>query len=421
MKDKIVIREIADGIRFVGCKTDRFKTTRISIKFAVPISDDVSAFAMLPGLIKYTSKAFPDNAETEKKLASLYGASFSVGLDKIGDFQVISYTVNCIADRFALHGENIANDCAAFLRDTVFEPDFDAAGMFKTDNIIREKRLLKEAIEADENDKMSLAMLNFEKEMYRGEKGAANAKGNKRQVDEASTQQISGAWKYMIEKGRVQLSVIGENGGEDEVGIFKKAFENFGRSFEGICTKAHTPKEKMNEKTDEAVLNQSKLVIGWSVGSDNFYALRVMNCIFGSGVNSKLFKIVREKMSLCYYCSSRYNRLKKVLYVQSGIKCEDKEKTTAAIFEQLEAVKSGDFSDGELGLAKIALDDAYRSSSDTTREIDLWYSSQILDSNCKSAEEYRRKVAEVTRKDVIEAARTLKADTVYTLLGKAAQ
>ena len=56
-------------------------------------------------------------------------------------------------------------------------------------------------------------------------------------------------------------------------------------------------------------ITQAKLVIGLRSGmthaEDDYFAFRVMTDIFGGGPYSRLFLNVREKMSLCYYCSAR--------------------------------------------------------------------------------------------------------------------
>lgn len=44
-----------------------------------------------------------------------------------------------------------------------------------------------------------------------------------------------------------------------------------------------------------------------------------MTDVFGGGPYSRLFMNVREKLSLCYYCSARLIRGKGIIVIQSGI------------------------------------------------------------------------------------------------------
>lgn len=48
-------------------------------------------------------------------------------------------------------------------------------------------------------------------------------------------------------------------------------------------------------------------------------------------MTSKLFMNVREKMSLCYYCSSSPDSYKGLLFVQSGIEVENRKVAETAI------------------------------------------------------------------------------------------
>ena len=45
-----------------------------------------------------------------------------------------------------------------------------------------------------------------------------------------------------------------------------------------------------------------------------------MAALFGGTPNSKLFLNVREKLSLCYYCSASYNSMKGIMLVQAAWK-----------------------------------------------------------------------------------------------------
>ena len=96
-------------------------------------------------------------------------------------------------------------------------------------------------------------------------------------------------------------------------------------------------------------VNQAKLVIGLRAGmndaNDDYFAYRVMTDIFGGGPYSRLFLNVREKMSLCYYADSHFERGSGILIVDCGIEFENREKAQNEIIRQLELVAKGDFVD----------------------------------------------------------------------------
>ena len=96
---------------------------------------------------------------------------------------------------------------------------------------------------------------------------------------------------------------------------------------------------------------------GMTYDMDNYAAIKVMTAIFGSGTFSKLFMNVREKLSLCYYCSARLINSKGIIAVQSGVETENIEKALEAIRNELNQVRLGNFSDEDINAAKLSLRD----------------------------------------------------------------
>lgn len=103
-------------------------------------------------------------------------------------------------------------------------------------------------------------------------------------------------------------------------------------------------------------MNQSKLVLGFRGGmtdeNDDFYSRRIMTDVFGGGPYSRLFMNVREKLSLCYYCSARLIRGKGIIVIQSGIEKENRQKVLDEINRQLDIMKNGEFSDEDFEASK---------------------------------------------------------------------
>lgn len=162
------LKTISEGVRLLHIKTSQFKTTRVTVRFATELNENsVAAFAALPGLLRYTSAAYPNNMLTERKLASLYGAEFSALAGKLADAQILSFTISAPADRFAFEGEAISEECFRFLLGAVCNPDLDENDLFKEENLRREKRLMREAILAEMGDKMAYSVNRFHEEIGR--------------------------------------------------------------------------------------------------------------------------------------------------------------------------------------------------------------------------------------------------------------
>ena len=146
--------------------------------------------------------------------------------------------------------------------------------------------------------------------------------------------------------------------------------------------------------------------------------LMVMTDIFGGGPYSKLFANVREKMSLCYYCSASSVRGKGLITVDSGVEAENADKAQKEILAQLDAVKNGDFTDFEYEASLKSLRDSLNSYNDSQVLLDTWYALKAGNKTLYSPEEIAAKIALITREDIVNAANGVKLHTVYKLLPK---
>ena len=275
--------ELFEGGKFLAVNTDRFKTTRITIRFAVDLKRDTAAsYAAVPGLLRYTSEKYPTNIETERKLG------------KYADVQIMSFTISAVADRFCFEGEKIGSECLSFLLDSIFCPDLDENGLFKAHNLEREKRLMREEIKAEMNDKMSLSLNRFSAEFYEGEGAALLSSGSLEDIDNITVASVSRAWKNMLGTAEVFIVTVGDTDNDLYTETIKKYFERIGRNFKKPAIVAHKPKAEIKKVCDIQPLEQCKLNIGFSSESDDLDAGKIFNAVFGANEMSLLSKVVRE-------------------------------------------------------------------------------------------------------------------------------
>ena len=171
--------------------------------------------------------------------------------------------------------------------------------------------------------------------------------------------------------------------------------------------------------TEEMELSQSKLVMGFrtqiSAGDDEAVAERLMCAVLGGTASSKLFNNVREKQSLCYYCSSAYDSIKGIMYINSGVEGENLEKAEKAILKEIDDMKITDF---EIEATKLAVVNSFKSSSDSVSGIENWYTGRIFNGDLETVEEVSAEVNAVTKEQIVNAANKLLLDTVYVLKNK---
>ena len=172
-------------------------------------------------------------------------------------------------------------------------------------------------------------------------------------------------------------------------------------------------------------VSQGKLALGFRLnavadGQSNLhYAALMFNEIFGGSPASKLFLNVREKMSLCYYCSSSYDRYTGTMTVSSGIENKNKETVQKAILSELNDIKNKKISSTELDAAKKSLLNGYRQIEDNPYDLQSYYANRAFFGFCEDIELAKSKIISVTVDDISNIAAETVCDSVFSVEGSA--
>ena len=148
-----------------------------------------------------------------------------------------------------------------------------------------------------------------------------------------------------------------------------------------------------------------------------FPAMQILNTIFGSGMTSKLFMVIREKMSLCYSIGSSYYGTKGIVTVSAGIDFDKEEVTCAEVLRQLSACQVGEITEEELTAARQAILSSLQATHDSPGSIEGYYATAALSGMGMTPAEYMAAVEAVTREQVVAAANTVQLHTTYFLKG----
>jgi len=423
---KPIITSIAPGLRCVAIAADRFKTSRMALQMALPLQlnadKQTAAGALLPFLLHRSCARYPTLRALESQLANLYGAKLSASVQKFGEVQLLSIALTAIDDRFALADEKIAEGCAGLLLDLLFEPVLDETGLFPEASIALEKRLLIERLESEEGNKRQHASNRLEALMCSQEAYGLNPLGEREEIASLTAEEITQAWRGMLETAPMQLTMVSNAGCEGVCATLKLRFEKQVRNPVMPVTEYIAQVGESKSVREEQQVEQANLVIGFRAGVGEFaekqYPLRVMVDLLGGGVYSKLFLNVREKMSLCYMIYAGFHSYKGVMTVHAGIDSEKFEQARDAILEMLRQVQAGEFTEEDLATSQRSLCDSYSTMNDLPESLAGWYRSCLITGECVTPEDACARVNAVTRDEVIDAAKGVTLDTVYLLAPK---
>lgn len=414
------ITKLAEGVEALFLSGDSFNTTLVSFNFYMPLKKEtVARNALLPEVIATCSREYPDYLKLNYRLTALYGADVVASASKVGNCICLKFTVSSINDRFTFDNERVMEESVELLQSLIFRPKTEN-GAFSEEDLKREKRKLIDRIKGELNDKRTFARSRLVSEMLEDDPYGLYKFGEAEAVAAISGQELYETWKEMMETGYLRVHVIGE---EIPCGLYesvKKELSAFNRH--GITdiynVTALKEREEVKRVSDSMEVAQGKLVMGFSCPAgddDSSMDVMLMNDIFGGGPYSRLFTNVREKLSLCYYCSSQSVRNKGFMMVDSGVEKENAKKAEEAILSQLEVMKKGEFTDFEFSSAVKSIKDSLRSYKDSQNGLDVWYTIKAINRTVYSPEEISGKIEKVSRQDVINAASRVKLNTVYLL------
>lgn len=414
-------QQIADGVFFNCVRDSRFKTMKLSVNLLVPLSGDTaSEYALLADVLTRSCKAYPDFTALSRKLCALYGADLSVNVSKMGECQLIALATAGLDDRYSLDGESIAAELSALLCGVIFEPNIQN-GAFVPSEVEQERRQLLDTIDAEYSEKRVYANGRLMELMCRDEVYGIKRYGTAEGIKAATPESLVQAWKNLLKTAVIEIIYIGDTAPDKAVEVFRNTLGAMDRQPAALHTEVVREARAVRRFTEEADVSQAKLVMGFRAGAaipdKEVWAEVLMGAILGGTATSKLFCNVREKQSLCYYCSSRYDKRKGILIVDSGVETENIEKLERGIMKEIEDIQNGVITDFEMESAKKALTNIYQSSNDSVSGIEAWVGSQLL-TDYLTIEEIVAKTNAVTKEEVVEAAKRLQLDTVFTLRNK---
>ena len=417
--------EIMPGVWLTCITTDKFKSGCLSVNMITQLTRETASLnALVPMVLRRGTKSYPDMESFAGRLDDLYGAGISPTVRKIGEIQTVGLIADFVDDRYLPEQTDLFAQVLELAAEMLLEP-------------VREKGLLSEAyVESEKekqldrlrsriNDKRSYALQRIIECMCDYEDYAISRLGDEESTESITPKSLTERWMQLLETAPMEVFYMGGKNFKEVKKMLRKAFRDLPRGeldFDiGTDIRMNTVEPKPRMFTEELAVTQGKLSMGFRLGEimddPDYAALYVLNALYGGSVTSKLFMNVREKLSLCYYASSMCDVNKGVMFVYSGIDFDKYDAAYNEILAQLDAVKTGDFTDEELDAARQAVAAELRTYMDSERDLEhYWLSRNLRGEECDPME-MSAMVEAVTREDILNAAQGIVLDAVYFLQG----
>jgi len=418
---------IFPGVELTCINTDKFKTGTLSINLVSNLNRETAAHtALLPRVLRRGSKDYPDMERISSALDELYGARIEPTIRKKGELHCIGFHVDFPDDRFIGSSGNLLEETATLAGGILLAPDL-SGGLLRDDYVQSEKKNLIDDIRSIINDKRGYSVDRLLEEMCSGEAYSINRLGSETEALKITPQSLTECYLNMISEAKLEIYYCGTAKPEQVKSALQNALANLPQRNNlpklGTEIILYPPSDAPKRVVETLDVTQGKLVAGFRLGkamenNPDYPALMLFNAIYGSGVMSKLFLNVREKLALCYYASSSLDKHKGIMLVSSGVEYANFEVALKEILAQLDHVKNGDISDVEMNAAKGTITTSIKASMDRPAGLLELYFDGSVSAIQYDPEKLCEMIEAVSVDQIVNTAAEINTDTIYFLTGE---
>jgi predicted Zn-dependent peptidase len=415
---------VSDGVALNYMKTDLFKASVFVADLLVPLSPETSPYySILPQVLERGSDRYPTQADLCRALEELYASSLSYRVFKRGDWLTVEFCLDMLDGAFAFDEKDLFGKVMAIFGEYLLHPlGYSENGILWEEYVQSEKKNFKDLIRSSDNNRTKYALKSCVARMFPGEAFGTAVKGTPEFADSITAKALTQAYETLLRSSRVECFYVG---GEEECRVLEETGAIFAsrryEPAEEVALVMHPAPAVPRVFEEDSESLQGKLIMGFSheigLWEKDYRAVPMMLEVLSGSPTSKLFMNVREKLSLCYYCSASPVGMKGAFLVSSGIENEKREVAREAILRQLEEIKEGKITAEEWENAKGSLQTALEASYDSPLALCGWYLTRVLLGESYSPLEYMDAILSVTREEVADVAKRTVLDTEFFLRG----
>lgn len=417
---------LAPGVTLRMVQTKKFKTSTMGVTFLEPLSKETASLnALLPWVLQRGTKTYPDMEAMSAAMDDLYGGNISPVLRKKGEVQCVGFLASFLDDAFVPAGTRILEPATQLLGEMVLAPAGDGVS-FRPDYVSSERENLIDRIRSQINDKLQYSLSRLQEQMCQDEAYGLNKLGTEKEAKAITGERLFLRYQELLKTAPIYLYYCGSAAPERVEAAFRASFADLPKTERRPVPQTVVkiqPEGPVRRFQDQMEVNQGKLILGFRTGGSFLCkedAARgiLFNAVYGGTTNAKLFLNVREALSLCYFANSALVQNKGILHVYSGVEFDNLRKAENEILAQLKACQDGNIEPQELEAARRSVMSNLRTTLDGQGRLEEYWLNRFITGTNFSPEELTDTLAHVTRDEVIQTAKAIRLDSVYTLMDK---
>lgn len=405
-------------------ETKKFKTVTVKVNFKRILKKEEIAYRnVLINVLCDSTKDYPTKRLMETKTEDLYDLSYQGSNYISGKYSVVGFDIVFLNEEYTEVG--MFDKSIDFLISMLFHPNLEDNKISKRFN----KRAFNLAYNLLESNLKSLkespnmySRMRMLECMEPDSITSLRSCGYMEDLEKIDSRKLYKYYEDMLKKDIVDIFVIGNVKTDKVAKIIEKKFNINTLKKQGESHFIEPKTKRLLPKTfkENTSYSQSQLVMGFKMNNlSDFelrYVLNVYAYILGGGPDSKLFKNVREKNSLCYSISASGQPLNSIMIVSAGINASNFNKTVSLVKKEVKQMIKGNFTDEDIIKAKVTYLNSLKELEDNPQSIlSLYVGMEYLNSH--DLDIRINNINKVTKSDVVALASKIHLDTIYLLEG----
>lgn len=417
--------KIFDSIELSIISTNKFKASVISFSMTLPLKRSSTAYGLLIShLLCRGSESYPSIALLNRRLDELYGSYVEIKSHHIGENLSLTISAETLDNKYIPDGTDVIGELISIIAELILSPAF-LQPSFSSQIFDQEKRLIVDSINAEINNPRLYSAKKC-LELMQEDIALPTSDELKQIVSDISYGELCDYYRELISSAPLRVFCVSAENAENLKRRIEASFEGYPCKSPSMPIPLRPLKRNLPEhKKVNMPVSQGKLTLGFSTGviihpnDDTYYTMIMLNEILGGSASSKLFLNVREKMGLCYYCSSSYSLYSGIMLISSGFEMKNYEIAKEAILNQIEEIKNGNISDFELESAQRSVTSGYRQLYDSPFELQSFFLNRALFNITDKIDDAERKLLTVKKDDIIALAKKIRLDASFFIEGDA--
>lgn len=400
-------------------ETDKFKKVSIKYNFKRKINkEDITIRKVLIHNLIESSKVYPTKMDLEIETEELYSLRFEASSIISGNYGIMSFEQSFLNEKYTEKG--MLEKSIQFLKEIIYNPNINNNEFDKT-SFELVKRYIKDEINSLKDSPSLYSRVRLFEEINIDSPSSFRPFGYLEDLEKITEKSLYDYYNMVIKEDIIDIFIIGNVDSNEIKSLFEGILNVTDRNRDSL---SHFCIEKniIEPRTiiESLPINQSKLAIGYNFSDisefELKYVLSIFSFILGGCSDSKLFKTVRERESLCYQISSSYNMLSGIFAIFAGIDSSKFEKVKNLIDIELEEMKNGNFNEEDIDKGKKIYTNSCIELNDSSNSlINLYISHEYLNSDL--VDEKIENIKKVTKEDIINLANKINLNCTFLLKG----